>query len=147
MLRRTMFGTVAFALIVGGFVASPAHAASSDGSMESIQSLYEKCNQTSGSRDARYLVCVTYVMAIADLMDVEGLAVMGAPDDRYASLRNVAICRDSVTTPGAMAQMFVNFAESHPERWTEPAAVGVMIALRETWPCPKPQATVDGGRG
>jgi len=38
-------------------------------------------------------------------------------------------------TVGAAAQSFINWAEKHPEHWTDQRNDGVETALRETWPC------------
>jgi hypothetical protein len=37
---------------------------------------------------------------------------------------------------GAMMQTFVNWAQAHPEGWSENQAYGVIRALHEKWPCP-----------
>ena len=39
---------------------------------------------------------------------------------------------------GAEVQAFMNWVEKHPEQRTSPREFGVVSALSEAWPCPKP---------
>jgi Rap1a immunity proteins len=61
-------------------------------------------------------------------------AVTQAPAGTKIS--KLAICGTPDHT--AMRQAFVTWAPKHQDDWTKPRAVGVVKALRESWPCPAP---------
>ncbi len=51
------------------------------------------------------------------------------------SSSDLRICSTEAIPYGAMVQTFRNWAEKHPEKWGARRYMGVMLALRETWPC------------
>jgi hypothetical protein len=62
--------------------------------------------------------CLAYVACAGDVLHSRGF-----------------ICHPGVTY-GALAQVFVNWADKHPEHWGDSTVDGVITALSETWPCP-----------
>jgi len=84
-----------------------------------VQELLRRCAQ--GSEWELY--CIGYVSGIGTLMLMNG------------SLTDFGICSAGTIPCGAMEQAFRNWAEKHPEKWGAEAHMGVMLALRETWPC------------
>jgi len=50
------------------------------------------------------------------------------------------LCVPSVTR-AALRQVFLNWAERNPQKWGDPAAIGVWLSIKEAWPCDtsKPQ--------
>jgi hypothetical protein len=58
---------------------------------------------------------------------------------------NFALCSEpkgTVPTGREMIQAFVNWAEKHPESWSQRNIYGVALALRESWPCSATNTTV-----
>jgi Rap1a immunity proteins len=66
--------------------------------------------------------CIGYISGAADMM---------IPDDMMTRRS----CVPASASAGALTQAFTNYAAKHPEHWNMPATVGVMLAIRETWPC------------
>ena len=74
---------------------------------------------------ARATQCAGYVTGAAHLLGVLGTI------DEY---RAFGIC-PGTAAPAAFVQAFMNWSDAHPERWGDDALVGVVIALRDVWPC------------
>jgi hypothetical protein len=91
--------------------------------LKSIQSLYEEC--TAESSDHR-LYCLGFISATLDSMFLLGGS---------ASTRTLGICVDTPVTYGASVQVFKNWAQKHPEKWSIDRLYGVMWALQEAYPC------------
>jgi hypothetical protein len=92
--------------------------------MQDIQKLLEKCN-AEGEENYKQFYCIGYVAGIGDAMRLNGQSGL---------LDQMSICGEEGTY-GAMVQAFMNWAQKHPERWGEHSSVGVITALRESWPC------------
>lgn len=76
------------------------------------------------------LWCTAYVSGISEYMT--GLGLVTA----LGSVRNsIATCPEVGTTLGAGIQAFINWAKANPKDWTYDPALGVSVALRQTWPC------------
>ena len=97
---------------------------------QDVQQLYGECKDT----DVEEVFCIGYITGLAEQMRTNGflLKQTGQEDARH----RLSICTDA--SYGAMIQAFVRWAENHPEDWGMPRQLGVMYALRETWPCTPP---------
>jgi len=62
-------------------------------------------------------------------------SVLEAIDPKVAGLLKALSLCGVGSTYGAEQQAFENWARAHPEEWTESSSVGVVVALRGTWPC------------
>jgi Rap1a immunity proteins len=92
-----------------------------------VQELYQWCkDQTAGSAYNSY--CLGVVVGVSQTLYHVGELDHGHP---------LAICGEPGPTIGAEAQAFINWAEKNPDKWGWPAANGVIIALKEKWPCKK----------
>ena len=89
----------------------------------SIQYLYEECTAESSGRQ---LFCDGFISATFDSMWLLGGS---------ASTRTLGICVDTPVTYGASVQVFKNWAQKHPEKWSIDRLYGVMWALQEAYPC------------
>jgi len=92
-----------------------------------IQGLLQECRGLSGLHpdlDPNATYCLGYVGGIGDYL--KGMGLSGTNPKQ-------SICGD--ISYGAAAQAFTNWAQKHPERWSENRLIGVVLALRETWPC------------
>jgi hypothetical protein len=107
---------------------------SKDNASPNVQKLLQECNalQGSGEPDAmdysNFSYCIGYVGGIGDAMLANGQIV-------HPLNPVVSICDEGLISRGAMVQAFRNWAQKHPERWSDNDSLGVMAALRETWPC------------
>jgi len=103
----------------------PANAADPDHG--GVQSLYSDC-KTEPSTSAQAVFCLGFVSGVGETMNFTGYFKQEHPD-----VGKFAICASP--SHGAMVQAFINWAEKHPEEWAKSRIYGVMLALRETWPC------------
>ena len=98
-----------------------------------IQTLLQDCNADAGSTDS--FLCVGKVSGIGEMMGLNGLLIFQHRES-YANFYKFSICPGKPTpTIGAQLQVFKNWARIHPERWAEQDFVGVIVSLREAWPC------------
>lgn len=122
-----MFKLAAAALISGAACCSPAFAS------DDVQALLIKCNAESSSLDV--VLCLGRISGMSDLMGFNGYLLKSGRGSE--PLRQFSTCPgDPIPTYGADVQAFKNWAQKHPEHWTDPDILGVIAALRETWPCP-----------
>jgi hypothetical protein len=105
-------------LFVGGL---PTLAATDD-----VQALYRRCTQPDRSPEVTF--CIGYVWGVGDMMDF-----LEVSRPQHPGVTPFAMC--GRPTPGAMVKAFVNWAEKNPQMWGRQMAVGVVNALKETWPC------------
>ncbi|WP_425351671.1 Rap1a/Tai family immunity protein [Mesorhizobium helmanticense] len=96
-----------------------------------VQRLLAQCNSTA-VQDWWY--CLGYVGATSDVMMLNGVALNVNPSS--SALKDLAICPPTAVSYGASRQAFINWAQKHPENWSASMGVGVVLALREVWPCP-----------
>jgi hypothetical protein len=130
---KLLFASTATVAIVLG--ATPLRSAESK---LNVQDLYRQC--TKPALDAERTFCVAFISGIAEQMIATGFGFRqrraeGGFLDRDD--RNIVSFLSACTRAsfGAMVQAFVNWAEKHPEKWSTSRQLGVMMALRETWPC------------
>lgn len=121
-LRASIFGMMALC-----FTASSALAET-----RNVQDLHRQC--TKAVATAEQIFCVAFISGVAEQMIANGqvLDQVKNDDDRVLMLFLSACTKASF---GAMIQAFIKWAENHPDKWDTPRQLGVMAALRETWPC------------
>jgi Rap1a immunity proteins len=116
----SMTASLALALALALTVAPPLSRA--DAPSDNVQELLGMCN---AEEDYKKISCLSYVSGIGDAMLLNG---------KIDPLGQMSICAEKITY-GAMEQAFKNWAQKHPERWGHLRYVGVIAALRESWPC------------
>ena len=97
-----------------------------------VRFLYQTCKEEAAANAQRF--CLGYILGVGQLMAVN--AEFGD---------NFALCstpRGTVPTARAMIQVFTSWAEKHPESWSQRYVYGVALALKESWPCSSPNATL-----
>ncbi len=90
---------------------------------QSIQHLSEQCT-ASDLHDKMY--CAGYISALTDHM-----WLLGGAD----TTRLLGICVKTSNSYGAAVQIFANWAQKHPEKWSLDRMYGVIWALQEVYPC------------
>ena len=121
--RRILTAVLAVAAVVSTQLPQKASA------IENVQELFHFCNmegQTDPALVLRRGQCLGYIRGVADLMLINGLG----PD-----AADYGICSKRSPTTGAAAKAFKIWAKFHPDRWSEEPLVGVVLALRDVWPC------------
>jgi hypothetical protein len=103
----------------------------STASMASVQDLLGFCESPATSQS--YNFCIGYVGGIGDLLVVNRLLYKQG----LSEMTGAEICGEPSPSHGAMMQAFRNWAHSHPERWADHEYFGVMLALMDSWPCPR----------
>jgi hypothetical protein len=94
-----------------------------------VQDLYNACKS---SNAVAKVICEQYIAGIMDVM-----SLVGGVDTGKVSSRMGMCVGDAYVSYQAARQVFINWAEKHPKLWNKERDFGVMIALRETWPCPE----------
>jgi hypothetical protein len=97
-----------------------------------IQALYQKCK----SNDPQKVYCFGFIDGIVTHMRIMAIAAeqMDNQVERRFLLELSKFCGHDASR-GAMLQAFLNWAEKHPEKWSQYDGFGVVEALQETWPC------------
>jgi hypothetical protein len=93
-----------------------------------VQQLLDMCNTPVGSPEQAY--CLGFVGGLSAVMLMNGQALR----PRTPSAAALSLCAKDITY-GAEVQAFKNWAQAHPENWQMPDQAGVVLALRELWPC------------
>jgi hypothetical protein len=128
MMRRKQI-----ALTLALVLATPTAANAKPGD-PTVQSLLQECSAEEGSTD--WFKCVGYIAGVSDIMGINGKLSATFGKDTYIKMSVISMCWDGeVPTYGAKLQAFKNWAQNHPEEWSELSFVGVTHAMRETWPC------------
>jgi hypothetical protein len=100
-----------------------------------IQKLLQECS--AGNPSSYFFHCIGRVGGIADMMGINGL-IMVKPHHGSTTreLQQYATCAGNpAPSYGAQVQVFMNWAQDHPDRWADPDIVGVITALQQAWPC------------
>jgi Rap1a immunity proteins len=88
---------------------------------------------------APMLHCFSYINALFELMMLNGSTMQNKFADNMdvqVALTSSSVCyTDPIISPRELVQVFLNWADKNPEKWTLPRVVGVTDALREQWPC------------
>ena len=98
-----------------------------------VQELIRQCNASEGSPD--FFNCIGYVSGASDMMLLNGMVSLKIDPASATTMSVIAMCAASPPTYGARLQAFKNWGQKHPEKWGEETFVGVVEAMRETWPC------------
>jgi hypothetical protein len=126
-MKRLCAGLV----LAGGMIS--AGGAMADDNVLTVQKLLDDCNAPLGSTSNMY--CLGFFGGAGEIMAFSKFGVgYGSKPEGKKFLQDLAICGDS--TYGAERHAFKNWAQAHPEQWTQPASIGVVVALTQTWPCP-----------
>jgi hypothetical protein len=103
-------------------------AARADDKGATVQRLLDMCNTPVGSPLEAY--CLGFVGGMGNVMLMNGHSLRSLKPSSAA----LSLCAKDITY-GAEIQAFKNWAQAHPENWQMPDQAGVVIALRELWPC------------
>jgi Rap1a immunity proteins len=128
-VHRTWRAPGAFILIMGVAVLGLNNRAEAV-DMDTVQALYGWCND-----DREKDICLGYISGVYDTMRLVGAASTTEFPGSIAVRNAMGLCPNNSTTYGAAMQVFKNWAERHPEMWSESRGFGVMLALHEAWPC------------
>lgn len=95
------------------------------------QWLLKQCSATQNSISMSY--CYGRVEGVSEMMSQNGASMKR----NYNPDKRLTICvGDAYPTNGALVQVFINWANKHPEQWQTVDLLGVASAFNETWPCP-----------
>jgi len=99
-----------------------------------VQMLYSNCQAAQGTKES--VACGQYIAGVGDQLILNSALRSATGPVAWKKISKLAICG----TPDhlAMRQAFLNWAPKHQQDWTKPRTVGVVKALRESWPCPAP---------
>jgi hypothetical protein len=122
-MKRLLMG-----IVLAGMMVSAGMARADDSSMN-VQKLVQFCNDPQSD-----LLCTGYIGGVGDMMVVNAEALKYLTPQAAKSMKALSVCSSDITY-GAEVQVFKNWAQAHPEMWTQESAVGVMLALRGTWGC------------
>ena len=93
-----------------------------------VQSLLSDCEAPSGSFDSAY--CLGVIQGTRNVMGVLCYEI------QQGNAGNSALAADvSYITLGAARQAFTNWAKDNPQQWDIHGNLGVIMALRNTFPC------------
>jgi hypothetical protein len=99
-----------------------------------IQDLYTEC---SSQDEDNQLLCLAYLATSRENVTFIGRALFTPLRNPTADrLRKILYCVPNEVTNGQLRQVFINWAEKNPKDWQTVAVAGVIVALREAWPCP-----------
>jgi Rap1a immunity proteins len=126
-------------LVISLFVAAlaPTSLAATE-KKDDVQELYKMCKVRAGVSAAPpdAVVCIGFLSGVAEMMIANGELAKTLVDDRdRRSVLKFSACTKKASF-GEMLQVFLKWAQKHPEMWNEPRSVGAMEAFSEKWPCP-----------
>jgi hypothetical protein len=101
--------------------------------MGNVQELLQDCQQP--IVDIRHFFCLGIVQGVSDTMMTNAGGLKMMPKDLARFEANFAFCPDPLPNYGARVQAYKDWATEHPEKWTQPMVIGVMLAMHATWPC------------
>ena len=80
--------------------------------------------------------CGEYLAGVSDALRFAGTGTQlpQMPADARRALAQMGICNADYTY-GSLIQLFINWAQKNPQKWTEHRSFGALDALREQWPC------------
>ena len=111
-------------LLFFSVVSVGSHAQASD--ISSTEGLLEMCR----SNGADYGYCLGFISGTAAVMEQVSLGTSG----QFRGAMGMCVSMP-YPSPNAEVQAFVNWAQRNPQLGGKPSAVGVMMALANTWPC------------
>jgi Rap1a immunity proteins len=96
-----------------------------------------KIYTNSATHDKEVIFCLEFVSGVARQLFTNRLALKDIKTSRDLIMMSIpSACPTSFVSNGAMVQAFSEWAKRHPEEWRATAQIGVMQAVRDTWPCP-----------
>jgi|GEM_PF-1895266 hypothetical protein len=99
-----------------------------------VQELYKQCKGRQGSLDE--IFCLEFVSAVARRVFTNGLALKDIKDRHHLMTTSIpSACPETIVSNDAMVEAFRQWANEHIEKWSASAQIGVMQAMRDTWPC------------
>jgi hypothetical protein len=99
-----------------------------------VQELYKQCEARKGSLDE--IFCLEFVSGVARQVFTNGLALKDIKDPPDLNTMSIpSACPKSFVSNNAMVEAFSEWANQHIEKWSASAHIGVMQAMRDTWPC------------
>ena len=99
-----------------------------------VQELYKQCKGRRGSLDE--IFCLEFVSNVARQVFTNGLALKDIKDSPDLMTMSIpSACPKSFVSNDAMVEAFSEWANEHIEKWRASAEIGVMQAMRDTWPC------------
>ena len=98
-----------------------------------VQELYKQCTGRKGSLDEVF--CLEFVSGVARQVFTNGLALKDIKDPPDLTTMIPSACPKSFVSNDAMVEAFSEWANQHIEKWSASAQIGVMQAMRDTWPC------------
>ena len=98
-----------------------------------VQDLYKQCT-FKGSFDE--IFCLEFVSGVARQVFTNGLELKDIKDPPDLMTMSIpSACPKSFVSNDAMVEAFSEWANQHIEKWSASARIGVMQAMRDTWPC------------
>ena len=99
-----------------------------------VQELYKQCKGRRGSLDE--IFCLEFVSRVARQVFTNGLELKTIKDPPDLITMSIpSACPKSFVSNDAMVEAFSEWANQHIEKWSASARIGVMQAMRDTWPC------------
>lgn len=97
---------------------------------KNVQAQLNECKDT---ESGLYAVCLGEIAGISSVMLLNAGILKGAG---IGKTKVPVMCTVGQSPSyGAMIQVFINWAERHPEHWDMSPQIGIMLALEDTWPC------------
>ena len=97
-----------------------------------VQDLYKQCKYK-GSLDE--IFCLEFVSSVARQIFTNGLALKDIKDLPDLMTMSIRACPKSFVSNDAIVEAFNEWTNQHLEKWSASARIGVMQAMRDTWPC------------
>lgn len=96
-------------------------------SNRSIESFYRLCTSPETYEG---MFCIGYLLGVANTLNWAGKSevIWTSTSTRFG------ICDAGYTGP-SLRQMYINWAEKNPHRWTEDVDAGIWTAFTQQWPC------------
>jgi len=119
--------------VVAILCAAHAARAQSAASIFSTQELYSNCMSADPSL---VLVCEAYLIGVADVMAQNSVNLEILPIGYAQRLLFLIVAMCSPSYSGVqLRQIFINWAERNPAKWSQPQAAGAIASIAEVWPC------------
>ena len=134
MCARPLHTTLIGAVVVLSTIAPVPTVADFEKTEWDVHELYKQCTYK-GNLDK--IFCLEFVSSVARKVFTNGLILKNIkypPDLPTMSIPSA--CPKSFVSNDAMVEAFNEWANQHLEKWTASARIGVMQAMRDTWPCP-----------
>ena len=96
-----------------------------------VQELYKQCKGGSFGE----VFCLEFVSRVARQVFTNGLALKDIKDLPDLMTISIRACPKSFVSNDAIVEAFNEWTNQHLEKWSASARIGVMQAMRDTWPC------------